>query len=313
VSLVTGGAGFIGSNLVDGLLGLGHEVRVIDNFLTGKPENISHVLDRITFIEADIRDTEAMKRAAEGADYIFHEAALPSVPRSVEDPLTTNDICTKGTLSVLEAARNADVRRVVYAGSSSAYGDKVELPAREDSIPAPISPYGVAKLTGEYYCRCYQRLHGLPTVVLRYFNIFGPRQDPSSPYSGVISLFFRAMLAGERPVIYGDGTASRGFTYVENVVRANILAAQSDAAVGGVFNISAGERTTINELAAAMNGVLGTKLEPGHTAPRPGDIQHSWADISKARDCLGYTVEVPFEEGLRRTAEWFQHSGGAAF
>jgi len=313
VSLVTGGAGFIGSNLVDGLLGLGHEVRVVDNFLTGKRENIRRVLDRITLIEGDIRDTEGMKRAAEGVDYVFHEAALPSVPRSVEDPLTTNDICTRGTLSVLEAARKARVRRVVYAGSSSAYGDKVKLPAREDEIPGPISPYGVAKLTGEYYCRCYHRLHGLPTVVLRYFNIFGPRQDPSSPYSGVISLFFRAMLAGERPVIYGDGEASRGFTYVDNVVRANILATQSDAAVGGVFNISGGERTTINELAAAMNEILGTRLEPEHLAQRPGDIRDSWADISRARDSLGYTVDVPFGEGLERTAEWFRRTGEAAF
>jgi len=305
-SLVTGGAGFIGSNLVEGLLALGHEVRVVDNFLTGKRENLAGVLDRITLIEADIRNVDATRQAAEGVDYIFHQAALPSVPRSVEDPALTNDICVNGTLSVLEAARNAGVRRVIYAASSSAYGNATELPVREDALPAPISPYGVAKLAGEYYCLCYHAVYGLPTVVLRYFNIFGRRQDPNSLYSGVISLFFQRMLCGQRPVIYGDGEQSRGFTHVENVVEANILAARCDAAVGGVFNISGGESITVNELAAAVNEILGTDVQPEYAAERPGDIKHSYADISRAREVLGYRVKVPFRQGLERTADWFR-------
>ena len=307
VSLVTGGAGFIGSNLVDGLLARGDEVRVVDSFLTGKRENLAHVADRITLIEEDIRDADAMRRAAAGADFVFHQAALASVPRSVEDPVTTNDICVNGTLSVLEASRAAGVRRFVYAGSSSAYGGKAALPAREDGPVAPISPYGVAKLAGEYYCRCYHEVFGLPTVVLRYFNIFGPRQDAASPYTGVIAIFSRQILSGRRPQICGDGSASRGYTHVDNVVRANILASEcGEEAFGGVFNISGGERVTVNELAAAMNEVFGTEFEPEYVPERPGDIDHSYADISRAREALGYTVDVPFREGLERTADWFR-------
>lgn len=304
--LVTGGAGFIGSHIVERLVGRGDRVRVFDNLMTGKRENIAHLEDRIEFVLGDIRDPEAIRKAVEGVDTIFHEAAIPSVPRSVQDPQLNHDANVNGTFNVLMAAREAGVRRVVYAASSSAYGEIGTGEKREDQLPSPLSPYAVAKLVGEYYCQVFTRVYGLETVSLRYFNVFGPRQDPSSPYSGVISKFVTCLLEGQRPVIFGDGEQSRDFTYVANVVEANLRAAESPDAVGEVINMGLNQRTTLNQLLAALQKIVGTKIEPVYEPPRAGDIRHSLADISRAEKLLGFKPSIGLEEGLKATVDWYR-------
>ncbi len=305
VYVVTGGAGFIGSHLVERLLRDGHTVRVVDNLSTGRRENLAH-LDGFAFYEASVTNRGALDEAFAGADYVLHQAALPSVPRSIDDPLTTHDYNATGTLIVLQAARAAGVRRVVYAASSSAYGD-IEGDYKSESMPPnPLSPYAVAKLTGEYYCRVFTTVYGLETVVLRYFNVFGPRQDPTSRYAAVIPLFITAMLNGQPPVIYGDGHQSRDFTYVDNVVEGNLLAAKAPAAAGHVLNLATGQRVTLLELVDKLNALLGTSFPPVHDAPRPGDVRHSRAAVERARALLGYTPPVDFDTGLARTLAWYQ-------
>src|SRR5271157_1189852 len=306
--LVTGAAGFIGSSLVRALLERGDEVRGIDNFATGRRENLTEVLSRMDFREADILDLDAMHKACAGVDYVLHEAAIPSVPKSVLDPLGSNRANVDGTVNVLVAARDAKVKRVVYAASSSAYGDTPTLPKHEDMRPDPISPYAVAKLAGEHYMVSFYRCYGLETVCLRYFNVFGPRQDPSSPYSGVLAKFIKAMLRGEQPTIFGDGEQSRDFTYIDNAVAANLLVCQAPAAqvAGQVFNIAAGRRATLNETFELLQDITGYSGAPKYAPERGGDIKHSLADISKAEAGLGYKPSVNFEEGLRRTVEWYQ-------
>jgi len=304
--LVTGGAGFIGSHIVEVLTRQGQHVRVLDNLSTGNRANIEPFSEMVEFIEGDLRDAASVRRATEGIEVIFHEGALASVSRSVEDPKSTHDVCATGTLNVLEAARAGRVRRVVYAASSSAYGDAFEPPNREDQTPNPLSPYAAAKLTGEYYCSVFSHVYGLETVRLRYFNVFGPRQDPASPYSAVIPLFIRAMLAGKSPTVHGDGNQSRDFTYVENVVHANLLAADSKAAAGKLYNVATQGRASLLDLIAMMNRILGTNIVPRHDAPRPGDVRHSQADISRARADLGYAPQVDLEEGLRRAVEHYR-------
>lgn len=304
--LVTGGAGFIGSHLVERLVRQGATVRVVDNLSTGRRENLAEVWDNIQWIPGDVCDGALMREAAEGVDCIFHQAALASVPRSLETPLETHAACATGTLTVLEAARRAGVRRVVYAASSSAYGNRPSSPKYESDLPEPISPYGAAKLAGEYYCQAFTASLGLETVALRYFNVFGPRQDPDSPYSAVIPLFITAMLQGRRPVIYGDGLQSRDFVYVENVVEANLLAAHSPAAVGRVLNIGAGRAVDLLTLLAALNRLLQMHVEPEFAPPRPGDVRESLADITLAKTLLGYRPRVDFEEGLRRSIAYYR-------
>jgi UDP-glucose 4-epimerase len=302
--LVTGGAGFIGSNIAEELVRRGERVRVFDDFSTGKRENLAAFIADIELLEGDLRDPPAVRRAVEGVDYVLHQGALPSVQRSIDDPLTTHAVNTTGTLNLLVAAREAGVKRVVYAASSSVYGDSPTLPKREDMIPHPRSPYAVSKLTGEQYCRAFTEVYGLETVCLRYFNVFGPRQDPNSQYSGVIPLFITAMLRGEPPTVHGDGLQSRDFSYVDNVVQANLLAATAPGAAGRVFNVACGQRYTLLDMIAALNDILDTRVEPVHTAPRAGDVRHSLADISAAQEALGYRVLVEFGEGLRRTVDW---------
>ena len=306
--LVTGAAGSIGSSLVRALLERGDEVRGVDNFSTGKPENIAEVRGRIDFREADILDLAAMHKACEGVDYVLHEAAIPSVPKSILDPLGSNAANVDGTVNLLVAAREAKVQRVVYAASSSAYGDTPTLPKREEMPPNPISPYAVAKLASELYMVSFYRCYGLETVCLRYFNIFGPRQDPSSPYSGVLAKFSMQMLRGEQPTIFGDGETSRDFTYIDNAVSANLLACSAPAAecAGQVFNCATGRRITLNETFAALKDLTGYKGSVQYAAERSGDIKHSLADISEAQKRLGYKVLVSFEEGLRRTVDWYK-------
>ncbi|NOX97893.1 MAG: SDR family oxidoreductase [Nitrospirae bacterium] len=299
--LVTGGAGFIGSNIVDKLVENKEKVRVLDNFSTGKRENLKQVAANIDLIEGDIRDLATCQKAMEGVDFCLHQAALPSVQRSVEDPLTTNEVNVNGTLNILFAAKEAAVKRVVYAGSSSAYGNTPTLPKREDMTPNPLSPYAVTKLVGEYYCRAFQTTFGLSTVILRYFNVFGPRQDPNSLYSAVIPKFITAMLSGNSPTIYGDGEQSRDFTYIENVVQANLLACKAKGVEGEIFNIAMGERVIINELIGYIDDLLATSLTPTYAEARAGDVKHSLADISKAEKLLEYHPEVSFEEGLGKT------------
>ena len=298
--LVTGGAGFIGSHLAEALVARGHAVRVLDNFSTGNIANLASNRERIQLIERDLTDLRVVREATRGAELVFHQAALASVPRSVADPLATHQVCVNGTLHVLLAAREMRVRRVVYAASSSAYGNTPQLPKRESDPVAPQSPYAVAKLAGEHYCAAFSQVYGLSTVRLRYFNVFGPRQSPDSPYAAVIPLFFRALLRGQSPVIQGDGLQSRDFTYVENVVQANLLAAEAQAGTGKVYNIACGGRITLLDLVTAMNALLGTRIQPRHTAARPGDVRHSQADITQARADLGYEPGVGLEEGLRR-------------
>jgi UDP-glucose 4-epimerase len=304
--LVTGGAGFIGSNIVEELVRRGERVRVLDNFSTGKRENLSAFVEDIELVEGDLRDPPTVRQAVENVDYILHQGALPSVQRSVDDPLATHAVNATGTLNLLTAAREAGVKRVVYAASSSVYGDSPTLPKREDMMPRPKSPYAVSKLAGEQYCRACTEVYGLETVCLRYFNVFGPRQDPNSQYSGVIPLFITAMLRGEPPIVHGDGLQSRDFSYVDNVVQANLLAATAPGAIGRVFNVACGERYTLLDMIAALNDILGTRIEPVHTEPRIGDVRHSLADISAAREALGYRVLVDFYDGLRRTVAWYR-------
>jgi nucleoside-diphosphate-sugar epimerase len=309
--LVTGAAGFIGSSLVRALLDGGGEVRGIDNFATGRRENLTGVLSRIDFREADILDLEAMHDACAGIDYVLHEAAIPSVPKSVLDPLASNRANVDGTVNVLVAARDAKVKRVVYAASSSAYGDTPTLPKYEGMTPNPISPYAVAKLASELYMISFYRCYGLETVCLRYFNIFGPRQDPSSPYSGVLAKFSMQMLRGEQPTIFGDGETSRDFTYIDNAVSANLLACSAPAAqcAGRVFNCATGRRITLNETFQALKPLTGYTGNVKYGPERGGDIKHSLADITQAEKHLGYKVLVNFEDGLRRTVEWYKRQG----
>jgi len=306
--LITGIGGFIGSSLARALLSRGEQVRGVDNFSTGKRENIAEILDRIDFREADIGDLDAMRKACDGVDFVLHQAAIPSVPKSVADPLGSNRANIDGTVNVLVAARDAKVKRVVYAASSSAYGDTPTLPKREDMNPDPISPYAVAKLASEHYMISFYRCYQLETVCLRYFNVFGPRQDPSSPYSGVLARFITLMLRGEQPTIFGDGETSRDFTYIDNAVEANLLACQAPAnqAAGQVFNIATGRRVTLNEAFKALQGVTSYSGQPRYEPERKGDIKHSLADISNAQAGLGYNTKVDFEEGLRRTVEWYR-------
>jgi len=308
VYLITGIAGFIGSSLARALLSRGEQVRGVDNFSTGKKENLAGILEQIDLREADICDAHAMQAACAGVDFVLHEAAIPSVPRSVLDPLESNRANVDGTINVLVAARNAKVKRVVYAASSSAYGDTPTLPKHEGMIPDPISPYAVAKLAGERYMISFYRCYGLETVCLRYFNVFGPRQDPSSPYSGVLAQFITAMLRGEPPTIFGDGEQSRDFTYIDNVVEANLLACRAPAewAAGRVFNVATGRQVTLNETFQLLQGMTGFAGSVNYADERRGDIKHSLADNSRAKDALRYEAKVSFEEGLRKTVEWYR-------
>ena len=304
--LVTGGAGFIGSHIVETLVERGDAVRVLDNLTTGKKENLDAVAGRIEFIEGDIRDPETCARAVKGVDHVLHEAALASVVRSVEDPLLTNAINVTGTLNMLLAARDAGVKSFVLASSSAVYGDDPAMPKVEGREGRLLSPYAVSKLVDEKYAQAFHALYGLNTVALRYFNVFGPRQDPFSQYAAVIPLFITKILGGERPVVYGDGEQSRDFIFVENVVRANIEAAGSASAAGEVLNVACGDGMTVNGLLKAVNEVLGTKIEAVHADPRPGDIKHSTADVHKARRLMDFTPSVSFMDGLRETVAWYK-------
>jgi Nucleoside-diphosphate-sugar epimerases len=306
--LITGIGGFIGSSLARELLSRGEQVRGVDNFSTGKRENLTDILGRIDFQEADIVDLDAMHKACAGVDYVLHQAAIPSVPKSVLDPLGSNRANVDGTVNVLVAARDAKVKRVVYAASSSAYGDTPTLPKHEGMKPGPISPYAVAKLASEQYMISFYRCYQLETVCLRYFNIFGPRQDPSSPYSGVLAKFITQMLRGEQPTIFGDGEQSRDFTYIDNAVEANLLACNAPAAkaAGQVFNVATARRVTLKETFNALQALTSYSGQPKYAAERGGDIKHSLADISKAEAGLGYKPKVDFEEGLRRTVDWYR-------
>jgi UDP-glucose 4-epimerase len=310
--LVTGVAGFIGRSIAAALLARGERVRGIDNFSTGKRANLVG-LEAMEFMEGDVADAATCARACEGVEIVFHEAALASVPRSVADPVATNVNCVDATLNVLVASRAAGVRRVVYAGSSSAYGDTPTLPKHEEMLPNPISPYAVAKLAGEHYMRAFWRVYGLETVVLRYFNVFGPYQDPTSHYSGVLAVFCRKMLAGEQPTVFGDGEQSRDFTYIENVVGANLLAAAApaDKVAGQMMNVATGTRITLNETFDILCQLTGYSGKPAYAAPRSGDIRDSLADIRLAGELLGYAPTVDFREGLRRTVAWYRAGGGA--
>jgi nucleoside-diphosphate-sugar epimerase len=304
--LVTGGAGFIGSHIAETLVKKGDEVRVLDNLSTGKMENLAGIAGKFEFVEGDIRDLETCRRAVEGVGTVFHEAALASVARSVEDPLLANAINVTGTLNLLVAARAAGVGSFVLASSSAVYGDDPTMPKVEGREGRPLSPYGASKLFDEKYAQAFHILHGMNTVSLRYFNVFGPRQDPFSEYSAVIPLFVTKILLGERPTIFGDGEQSRDFIYVEDVVRANLAAAGSTAAAGEAFNVACGTGTTVNGLLAAVNAVLGTRVEARYAAPRPGDILHSTADISKARRLTGFAPGRSFMDGLRATVDWYK-------
>jgi nucleoside-diphosphate-sugar epimerase len=299
--LVTGAAGFIGSNLVDGLLAAGHELRALDNFSTGQRSNLEHVVDDIEIVEGDLRSYERVSWAARGCEAVFHQGAMPSVPRSVQDPLTSSEINIGGTLNVLLAARDAGVRRVVFASSSSVYGDAAGFPRTETQATSPLAPYAVSKLAAEQYCRVAHIVYGLETVCLRYFNVFGRRQDPHSQYSAVIPKFIVAMRAGTAPTVYGDGTQSRDFTHVDDVVAANMLALHAAPAAGRIYNIARGRQTSLNELVGELNDILGTRLEAEYLDPRPGDVMHSRADVARAERELGFTATVGLAQGLRRT------------
>jgi UDP-glucose 4-epimerase len=302
--LVTGGAGFIGSHLVEALLEQGCRVRVVDNLSTGHRHNLAHLEGRYEWLEGDLADFDACRRAVAGVEAFFHQAAIPSVPRSVREPLQSHESGPTATLNLLEAARQAGAHRVIFAASSSAYGETSELPKHEGMLPSPLSPYAAGKLAGEYYIGVYAQTMGLDGVSLRYFNVFGPRQDPSSPYSGVISLFTKAMREGRRPLIYGDGQQTRDFTYVSNVVAANLAAYNAEGPLhGAVLNVGTGRRVSLLDLVAAINDILGTHLEPDFQPARPGDVRDSQASLDRIRDVLGYQPRVDFEEGLRRTIE----------
>jgi nucleoside-diphosphate-sugar epimerase len=305
--LVTGGAGFIGSHLTEELLRRGERVRVVDSLITGHRRNLAH-LSGVDFLEGDLADLAVAKRAVQGVNYILHQAAIPSVPRSVEDPITSNRANIDSTLNVLVAARDAGVSRVVYAGSSSAYGNTPTLPKHEEMPTNPLSPYALQKLVGEQYMQLFTQLYGLETVTIRYFNVFGPRQDPSSPYSGVISVFARALLEDKAPTIYGDGEQTRDFTYVANVVDGVLRAVKVAQASGKVVNVATGTQISLNRLFASMRETIGSRLEPAYGPPRSGDVKDSLADITRARTLLGYEPLVSLEEGLRKTIEWYRTS-----
>jgi len=304
--LVTGGAGFIGSNIVEELVKRGVEVRVIDNFLTGKRENITSFLDKIEFIEGDIRDFKTCRRALEGVDFVLHQAALPSVPLSIKDPLLISEINIMGTLNLLLASREANIKKFVFASSSSVYGNDPRLPKNENMEAAPLSPYAITKLVGEMYCRIFSQIYGLSTICLRYFNIFGPRQDPFSQYAAVIPNFIDKMLKGEKPIIFGDGEQSRDFTFVSNVVEANILAAKAEDVTEVVINVACKERITVNFLVEKINEIIRKNIKPLYEKPRPGDVKHSYADILKAKKMLKYSPGVTFREGLEKTIRLYQ-------
>ena len=304
--LVTGGAGFIGSHIAEALVKRGDRVRVFDNLSTGRLCNLDGFRDKIELIEADLVDADAVTQAVQGVDCIFHEAALASVPHSIEAPLDTNAACVTGTVTLLDAARKAGVGRLVYAASSAAYGDQPTSSKREGDLPSPISPYGAAKLAAEFYCQAFTGTYGFETVAIRYFNVFGPRQDPASPYSAVIPLFISAMLADRRPTIYGDGKQSRDFTFVENIVEANLLAADADGVSGRMLNVADGRSIDLLRLIEVLNDLLGTDVQPVHEDPRAGDVRESQADITLARTLLGYEPKVSFEEGLRRSIDYYR-------
>ncbi|HOT98163.1 MAG TPA: SDR family oxidoreductase [bacterium] len=306
--LVTGGAGFIGSHIVETLLQRGEKVRVLDNFSTGKRENIKPFLDKIELFEGDVRSYHIVRDAVDGSDFVLHQAALPSVPRSVKDPITSNEVNVVGTLNILDAARDAKVKRLIYASSSSIYGDLETLPKTEDMLPKPLSPYAVAKLAGEKYCQVFTKIYGLETVSLRYFNVFGPRQDPYSQYSAVIPKFIDLIRNGQPPLVHGDGEQSRDFTYVANVVHANLLACEKglEELPGEVFNIACGKRITINTLIRYINELFGTNIEAQYSEPRAGDVKHSLANIGKARQFLGYEPQVEFRKGLEKVVQWMK-------
>jgi nucleoside-diphosphate-sugar epimerase len=307
--LVTGGAGFIGSHIAAALLAQGARVRVLDDLTTGHRENIEEIGGDLDFIEGSVADEQLLSKVLDGVEVVFHEAAIPSVPRSVEEPRQTHVASVDGTFSLLVAARDAKVRRVVYAASSSAYGDQPTLPKVEHMLPDPLSPYAVAKLVGEYYCQVFTRVYGLETVSLRYFNVFGPRQDPGSQYSGVVSRFISTLLSNERPVIYGDGEQSRDFTYIDNVVFANLRAAESKEASGKVINVANGERITLNQLLSELKELTGKEdVTAEYLEPRVGDVRHSLADITLAKEFLGYESKVDLREGLERTIDWWKSS-----
>ncbi len=308
--LVTGGAGFIGSHLAEALIARGETVRVADSFITGNRRNLAVLDGRAELVEGDLADSVVAARAVNGMDYVLHQAAIPSVPRSVQDPLTSHRANIDATLQVLLAARTAGVRRVVYAASSSAYGDTPTLPKHEDMPTSPLSPYALQKLVGEQYMQLFTSLYGLETVSIRYFNVFGPRQDPSSPYSGVIALFVTALLSGKAPTITGDGGQTRDFTYIANVVDGVLRAATAPDAAGEVINVATGQQISITQLAETLATIIGVSIAPVHSAGRAGDVRDSLADISKARRLLGYEPTVGLEEGLRRTVEWYRTGGG---
>jgi nucleoside-diphosphate-sugar epimerase len=311
IALVTGGAGFIGSHIASTLVNDGARVRVLDDLSTGHRENIDEIGGDVDFIQGSVADEELLNKALENVELVFHEAAIPSVPRSVEAPRQTHIASVDGTFSLLVAARDRGVRRVVYAASSSAYGDQPTLPKSEEMRPDPLSPYAVAKLVGEYYCRAFTRVYGLETVSLRYFNVFGPRQDPGSQYSGVVSRFISSLLSNERPVIYGDGEQSRDFTYIDNVVFANLNAASAKEASGKVINVANGQRITLNQLLAELKELTGKQdVTADYLEPRVGDVRHSLADNTMARELLGYESKVDLREGLRRTIDWFKSKRG---
>jgi UDP-glucose 4-epimerase len=308
--LVTGGAGFIGSHITQALVRRGDRVRVLDNYCTGRRENLAAVEGKIELIEADLNDSSALAKAVAGCEFVFHQAALASVPRSVEDPLATHAACASGTLNVLDQARRAGVRRVVYAASSSAYGNQPTPRKAETDLPSPLSPYAAAKLTGELYCEAFWHSYGLQTVALRYFNVFGPRQDPNGPYAAVIPLFIKSILSGQRPTIYGDGGQTRDFTYVDNVVQANLKAAVAPPeAAGRVFNVGNGRSTSLLELLKILNEIMGGRIEPIFAPPRAGDVRDSLAEIGLARRILGYEPAVDLPTGLRPTVEYYRLAG----
>ena len=306
--LVTGGAGFIGSHIVERLVRDGQEVRVLDDFSSGKRENIAPFASKIDLVEGDLRKTVDCARACEGVEIIFHEAAVPSVPRSVDDPQTSHEVNIDGTFNLLMAARDAKVRRVVYAASSSAYGDQPELPKRETALPSPLSPYALNKLVGEYYLSVFYKCFGLEAIALRYFNVFGSRQDPTSAYAAAIPAFVSAILKDEAPTVYGDGEQTRDFTYIDNIVHANMLAASVPKAEGYVMNVACAERVSVNQIIGEINKLLGKDVEPRYVDTRPGDVKHSLADITLAGELIGFEPVIMFDEGLRRAIDWYKEN-----
>jgi len=304
--LVTGGTGFIGSNITEALINQGYLVRVLDNCATGKLSNLEGIVNQVEFVQGDIRDLSIVREAVKDMDYVLHQAALPSVARSVDNPIATNEVNVTGTLNVLVAAKDAKVKRVVYASSSSVYGNSPVLPKREDMPANPISPYAISKYTGEQYCKVFYSLYGLETVALRYFNVFGPRQSPNSQYAAAIPIFIKAFLEEKPPTILGDGEQSRDFTFIANVVSANLLACHAEGVAGEMFNIACGKRTTVNDLTRAIKNLLDSPLEPVYGQARKGDVRHSLADITKARRILGYEPKVDLEAGVQQTIEWIK-------